>query len=200
MISFLNGKVISVLENSIVMIMPNNGIGLQVFLKTSDLLQLKKEDSICLHVHLNVREDELSLFGFKTFNELSLFKVLIMVSGISCNTAMSILSSLETEKLINAILTENTDVIVTVKGIGLKTAKKIILDSKDRIKGYFSLQELSQDEFSQNFNNNLIKDAIAALDNLGIPKKKTIPICEKIILENPAITTENLIKKVLKHF
>jgi Holliday junction DNA helicase RuvA len=148
-----------------------------------------------LLTHYVIKEDAHQLFGFFTEEERSLFRLLISVNGIGVNTARLILSSLSTDELINAIATENIRVIQGIKGIGLKTAQRVIIELKDKI-GKTTPQNFEKITIS--YNNNRV-EALSALMSLGFAKNSAEGALEKIILaEGTHLTVEELIKRALK--
>jgi Holliday junction DNA helicase RuvA len=148
-----------------------------------------------LLTHYVIKEDAHQLFGFYTEEERSLFRLLISVNGIGANTARLILSSLSTDELVNAIATENVRVIQSVKGIGLKTAQRVIIDLKDKI-GKSVPQNI--EKISISYNNNRA-EALSALLSLGFAKNSADSALEKIVrAEGTNLSIEELIKKALK--
>jgi len=173
-----------------------NGVGYHVNISLNTYTRLEKLEKIKIFTYLNVKEDEQSLFGFFDDDERALFILLISVSGVGVNTARVILSYMTPEEVRTAIIHENAVALGKVKGIGPKTAKRIILDLKDKvIKQTGSEQVILLSPESNTIRN----EALSALIALGFPK----PVVEKqiktVLEKNPNIEqVEDLIKQVLK--
>ncbi len=150
-------------------------------------------DKTKIFIHLLVKEDDMRLYGFADKDEREIFRQLISVSGIGPNTAIIMLSSLTPSEIKHAIETENIEIIKTIKGIGNKTAQRIIIELKDK------MQKLQIDAGKTNIiNNNAADEAISALQMLGFNKKTTEKILKKIFSETPNLTPEDAVKKALK--
>ena len=147
-----------------------------------------------LYTHQVVREDAILLFGFYTQGEREIFRLLITVSGIGANTARMILSSLSPDELRKAIAEGNVNTLKSIKGIGLKTAQRIILDLKDKM----SLEALSE-EFFSSVNNTIKEESLSALVTLGFPKAVVEKLIDKLLLSKPEMTVEELIKQTLRN-
>ncbi|MCU4157915.1 Holliday junction branch migration protein RuvA [Carboxylicivirga sp. A043] len=170
-----------------------NGIGylLQISLNTFSRLEGKSEAQ--LFIHENIREDAFSLFGFAEPSERDLFRHLISVSGIGANTARMMLSSLTPEELRGAILTDNVNVIKGVKGIGAKTAQRVIVDLKDKL----GKEPVDQKLFA-NQDNTIRDEALSALVMLGFAKSSAQKAVDKLLAQTPTMKVEELIKQALK--
>jgi len=173
-----------------------NGVGYHVNISLNTYSKLEKLEKIRIYTHLNIKEDEHSLYGFFDDEERTLFILLISVSGVGVNTARVILSYMTPDEVRTAIIHENAVALGRVKGIGPKTAKRIILDLKDKVMKESGHEPMT---VSSSNNNTLRQEAISALVALGFPKaivEKQI----KISLEKqPDIQqVEELIKLVLK--
>lgn len=131
MISYIKGIIASVNENFI--ILDNNGIGYKLTMPASSLYKLTEGMDVKIHTYMVVKEDDVSLFGFTTADELEMFKQLITVNGVGPKNAIGILSSISTEELILAIAAGDHKTIASSKGIGAKTAQKIVVELKDKI-------------------------------------------------------------------
>jgi Holliday junction DNA helicase RuvA len=173
------------------------GVGYEtsITLNTYSALQGKKDTK--LYIYEVIREDAHQLFGFSNKSERELFLLLISVSGIGGNTARTILSAFTVNELCEAIITGNEAAIKSVKGIGLKTAQRIIIDLKDKIKGIGS-------DFAGNtvapatINNDVIDGATSALIMLGFPAAATNKVVQSIVKSEPQATIEQVIKLALK--
>jgi len=171
------------------------GVAYGIHISLATFSQLKETENVKLLTHYVIKEDAHQLFGFYTEEERSLFRLLITVNGIGVNTARLILSSLSTDELINAIAMENVRIIQGVKGIGLKTAQRVIIDLKDKI-GKSTPQNIEKITIS--YNNNRV-EALSALISLGFAKNSADSALEKIVrTEGTQLSTEELIKKTLK--
>ena len=169
-----------------------NGIGYAVHISLHTYSQIKDEENIKLYTHLQVREDSHTLFGFFLPIERSVFLLLISVSGIGASTARTMLSSLEPQQIQRAIVSEDLNTIKSVKGIGLKTAQRVLIELKDKMMNLFDGEEI------QIFGNNTIKDeALSALEVLGYSRKQSERIIDTIIQSTPDSSVEELIKEAL---
>ena len=173
MISYLKGKYIDRTDDGSI-ILNVNGIGFEVYV-TAEVLgraAYNNDDDFELYTYMQVKEDGMSLFGFQTLDELSIFKKIISVSGIGPKGGMSILSTLNREQFIMAVIDENSDRIAKAPGIGKKTAAKLVLELKDKFKlsdalsGSVSSTDISDSPVSK-VDNGIVSDAIAALVSLG---------------------------------
>ncbi|MDA7694302.1 Holliday junction branch migration protein RuvA [Flavobacteriaceae bacterium] len=169
-----------------------NGVGYAVHISLHTFSQISNEESIKLFTHLQVREDAHTLFGFHTPIERSIFLLLISVSGIGASTARTMLSSLEPQQIQRAILSEDLNTIKSVKGIGLKTAQRVLIELKDKMINLHDGEEI------QVLGNNTIKDeALSALEVLGYSRKQSERIVDRIIQTTPDCSVEGLIKEAL---
>ena len=169
-----------------------NGVGYAVHISLNTYSQIGDEEKIKLFTHMQVREDSHTLFGFHSPVERSVFLLLISVSGIGASIARTMLSSLQPQQIRDAILSEDLDTIKSVKGIGLKTAQRVLIELKDKMMNLFDGQEI------QIFGNNTIKDeALSALEVLGYSRKQSERILDNIIQSAPDSSVEGLIKEAL---
>ena len=141
MISFLKGKKEYIDPTKLVLDV--NGIGYDINISLRTFSSLKEEDDVFIHTHLNVKEDSHTLYGFNSINEKETFLSLLSINGVGPGTAIMILSSLSSLELKKAIINSDTNKIKSVKGIGLKTAQRIILELKDKI----TFDDIDQDKF-----------------------------------------------------
>ena len=172
-----------------------NGVGYYVgiSLQTSEKLTLGKETF--LNIQQIIREDAHLLFGFNTLSEKELFNLLISVNGVGPVSALIMLSSLSIEEIANAILNSNSALLQKVKGIGAKTAERIIVDLRDKVQKFSA-----SNENISNFTDNKVKDeALSALEVLGIPKKTSEKIADRLLKNNSSYSVEDLIKQILKN-
>ena len=177
-------------------VIENNGIGysLQISLQTYTAIQGCKD--VRLYIYHHLREDTELFFGFYSKEERSLFLLLIGVNGIGPNTARMMLSSLSCQELTNAILTVDVNKIKGVKGIGLKTAQRVIIDLKERVGKGDAKSALSLAEFGAA--SQIKEEALAALVMLGFSKAASEKAIDSILKEKPGSTIEELIKHSLK--
>tara|TARA_B100000579_G_scaffold310855_1_gene260500 strand:+ start:4850 stop:5431 length:582 start_codon:yes stop_codon:yes gene_type:complete len=191
MISFLKGK-----KNYIDptrLILDVNGIGYDIYISLRTYSKIKDKSEIFIYTHLNVKEDSHTLYGFNSVNEKETFLSLLSINGVGPSTAVMILSSLSAIELKKAILDADTNKIKSVKGIGLKTAERIILELKDKI----SFEEI-EDNNSVIYDNTIKDEALSALSSLGISKNIVERHINDVIDRNKDISLEDLIKEVLK--
>ncbi len=170
-----------------------NGVGYFVNISLNTHSQLKKDAETIIYLHQIVRDDAHILYGFANKSEREIFRLLISVSGIGANTARMILSSLSPEEVVSTIESGNVNALKAVKGIGLKTAQRVIIDLKDKI-GKASA-EANIISLQSNTTRN---EALSALEMLGFSKSTVEKTLDKIIEKNSDITVEELIKLALK--
>ena len=191
MYEFIRGTIIERNPASIVIEAAGVGYFVNISLNTYSKLSPKREE--ILFLHLVVREDAHVLYGFADKDERSLFRNLISVNGVGASTAIMMLSSLNSDEVIAAITTENVAILKGVKGIGAKTAQRIIIDLKDKLG---KLHETDQILLSPN--NTIRNEALSALVMLGFVKRDAEKIVSKILQEQPDTTVESVIKQALK--
>ena len=189
MITQIKGRLIE--KSPTELVVDCNGIGYSVNISLNTYTQIGNDENIKLYTYLLIKEDSHSLYGFFKKSERSLFKLLISVSGVGASTARMMLSSLSPSEIISAIMSENVQVVQSIKGIGLKTAQRIILELKDKV---ISLDEAGDDSLTLNKQS---EEASSALEVLGYSRKQTSKLLSKIISENPGINVESIIKKAL---
>ena len=189
MITQIKGRLIE--KSPTELVVDCNGIGYSINISLNTYSQIGDDENIKLYTYLLIKEDSHSLFGFFKKSERSLFKLLISVSGVGASTARMMLSSLSPSEIISAIMSENVQVVQSIKGIGLKTAQRIILELKDKV---LSLEEAGDESLTLN---NQSEEASSALEVLGYSRKQTSKLLSKIISENPGINVESIIKKAL---
>lgn len=191
MITNINGKIEEITPTYVVI--NTGGLGYMVNISLNTYTSIKDNKECKLFTHFIVREDAHSLYGFFDKNERKVFRALISVSGVGANTARMILSSLSTNEVYNAILNKNTSVFQTVKGIGAKSAQRIIVDLYDRLK-----KEDFEVQFSQGLNNTFKDEALSALIALGFSANVAEKALNKVLTNNEDIkSVEELIKQAL---
>ena len=197
MITGIKGRIIEK-NPAYVVIETAGGLDYLVNISLATYTKIREMDEVRLFTHYVIKEDEHQLFGFFDEEERSFFRLLITVNGIGVNTARLILSSMSVHELHNAIITENTKVLQAIKGIGGKTAQRLIIELKDKI-GKMALSASPETEKKQFSNNNNTNAALSALVSLGFPKNSAEAVLEKIIKsEGLDLSIEDLIKKALK--
>ena len=192
MISFIRGKKIHIDPAKI--IIEVNGIGYDINISLRTYSKLKDESEVFVYTHLNVKEDSHTLYGFNSESERNTFLSLLSINGVGPSTAIMILSSLSANELKKAIISSDTNKIKSVKGIGLKTAERIILELKDKV----TFDDIDQDKFYDNIDNTIKDEALSALSSLGISKNIVEKHINDILDRNNDISLEDLIKEVLK--
>lgn len=170
-----------------------NGIGYYINITLNSYALLQGKEYAHLFLHQAIREDAHVLYGFANASEREMFRLLISVSGVGPNTARMMLSSMPAPEVKKAICEENVNTLKSIKGIGIKTAQRIIVDLKDKL-----TIDIKDEEFVSSVNNTLKNEALAALEVLGFAKKHSDKAVDKIIAANPAIKVEELIKQALK--
>ncbi len=195
MIAFIEGRIAEKYPTHVVINV--NGLGYEVKISLNTYAEIKEAESTKLFTHFHVKEDSQTLFGFTQFSEKKRFQDLISISGVGPSTAIMILSSLSPSELQNAIVSEDVKTIQGVKGIGSKTAQRIVLELKDKMKKEGLLEKTV--EIPLKPDNTLLAEALSALVTLGIPKATAEKTINLIIKEYGSdIRLEELIKLALK--
>ena len=192
MIAHLQGKLVEKTPTEV--IIDCNGVGYHVNISLHTYSLLPKSEAIKLYTYLQIKEDAHTLFGFVEKSEREIFKLLLSVSGIGASIARTMLSSLEPKQIIQAIASADVNTIQSIKGIGSKTAQRVILDLKDKVLKLYDLDEVS---LSQNNTNK--DEALSALEVLGFVRKSAEKVMERMVRENPDASVEMLIKLALKN-
>ena len=193
MIYSLKGTVQELNPTSVVIDVQGVGYYVGISLQTSEKLQLGQ--SAYLNIQQIIREDAHLLFGFNTILEKEMFNLLISVNGVGPVSAIIMLSSLSLEEIAAAILSNNSALLQKVKGIGTKTAERIIVDLRDKVQKFKN----SEENISAAVNNKVKEEALSALEVLGIAKKMSEKIADRVLKQNPALTVEDLVKQILKN-
>ena len=193
MITYLKGEI--TFKNPTFIIVETGGIGYRVNISLNTYSQVEKLEKVKILTHLLIKEDSHTLYGFADETERRLFRHLISVSGIGPTTAQILLSSLQTDEVRAAIIGEDVAVFRKVKGIGPKTAKRIILDLKDKM-----LKEGGDEPLTFSPKDNTIRDeALSALVALGFQRIQVQKTLNKVLREKPSVSSvEDLIKLALK--
>ena len=181
------------------------GLGYKIFMSDSSIDTLGNiGDTVKIHTHYRVREDDISIFGFNTLEELKMFELLIGVSGVGAKTALVMLSACKPSEFALAVISEDIKTLTTIPGIGAKSAQRIILELKDKIKKEQQIEELKMASSNNSSlkikqaieKDNILSEAIAALQVLGYNRKEIEKTFEKI-QDKTNLTTEELIRKAL---
>lgn len=191
MITHIQGKLVE--KNPTDVVIDCNGIGYLLNISLHTFSQLPDKENIKLFTHLQVKEDSHTLFGFSSLAEREIFRLLISVSGIGASTARTMLSALTPKQVREGIATENIALIQSIKGIGLKTAQRTIIELKDKILKVYDIDEVSVSQ------DNTAKDeALSALEVLGFNKKQAERVIDKFVASQPQANVETIIKEALK--
>ena len=190
MITQIKGKLVE--KNPTQVVVDCNGIGYEINISLHTFSSLSSDENIQLFTHLQVREDSHILYGFFTILERAVFRLLISVSGIGTSTARTMLSSLTPSEIQQAIGTEDVATIQGVKGIGLKTAQRVIIELKDKIR---TLQ--GSEEIPVHKSNTIKEETLSALEVLGYSRKASEKVVDKLIQGDPDSSVEELIKSAL---
>ena len=197
MINYIKGELTELTPAIAVVEAAGVGYAMNISLNTFTAIQGKKE--VKLYVHEAIREDAHVLFGFAAKKEREMFLLLITVSGVGPNTARMVLSSMSPAELCNSISTGNERMIKTIKGIGLKTAQRIIVDLRDKIVTLGITQEIpAGGSIEQPVNNQVKDEAVSALTMLGFSPAPSQKVVVKILQDNPAMPVELVVKMALK--
>ncbi|HNR41046.1 MAG TPA: Holliday junction branch migration protein RuvA [Bacteroidales bacterium] len=191
MIDYIKGKIAELTPAFI--IIENQGTGYYVNISLSTFTKLEGKSEFKILIHEVIREDSHQLFGFADKQERDLFRQLISVTGVGPGTARVMLSSLNTDEIEKAILGSEVATLKAIKGIGIKTAQRIIVDLKDKLG-----KPSGTDEIFLFADNTKKEEALSALVMLGFGKSAVIKVLDKIIREEKDLTVEDIIKKALK--
>lgn len=191
MITHIQGRLVEKTPTEVVI--DCNGVGYHINISLHTFSLLPEGENLKLFTFLQVKEDSHTLFGFVEKQERELFKLLISVSGIGANIARTMLSSLAPQQIIQAIASNDVATVQSIKGIGAKTAQRVILDLKDKVLKVYNLDEVSIIESNTNK-----EEALSALEVLGFARKSAEKVIEKINRDAPNATVEELIKQALK--
>ena len=191
MIAQLTGRLVEIQPSHA--IIDCGGVGYHVNISLNTFGKIQKVENILIFTHHLVREDAQILYGFADKEERLIFEKLISVNGVGPASGMMMLSTLNPGEIYNAIATEDAKLLQSVKGIGSKTAQRIIIDLKDK------LAKLPESEILTSGSENKTKfEALSALEVLGISKKQSEKFVQKLVSDNPNISLEDVIKETLK--
>lgn len=192
MITHITGKLIE--KNPTYVIVECGGIGYLAHISLNTFSKIPDEELAFIYTYLSVKEDSHTLYGFAEKLEREIFKLLISVSGVGPSIARTMLSSMSTQEIQQAIASGDVPTIQSVKGIGAKTAQRVIIDLKDKIIKTYGLDEVSAVQSNTNK-----EEALIALDVLGFTPKQSEKVIDRILREDNLMSVEELIKKALKN-
>lgn len=196
MIAFVSGILEMKLNGYVVINV--GGLGYKIFMSEASIDNLGSVgDKVIVYTHHHVREDDISLYGFLTMEELNMFEHLISVSGVGAKSALSILANIEPSAFALAVITNDTSKLVKIPGVGAKTAARIVLELKDKLKNQDVVKEKVDITQSNTLNEEQLNEAISALQVLGYNRRNIEQVFEKIELDN--LTLEDMIKQGLKY-
>ena len=191
MIEYIKGEIAEITPTYTVI--DNNGIGYFVNISLNTYTSLQNSKNATIYIYEAIREDAHILYGFHNKHEREMFMLLISVSGVGPNSARMILSSLSPSELETAIATSGVAALKVVKGIGAKTAQRIIVDLKDKIKAPSDTLNIQVPA-----NNEIFDEALAALVMLGFSQQASQKVLKKLLSDTQELNVENVIKKALK--
>jgi Holliday junction DNA helicase RuvA len=192
MIDYIKGTITQMTPTFITL--ETGGIGYFINISVSTFSKLEGKTDVRMLIHEVIREDSHQLFGFADSPERDIFRLLISVTGVGANTARMMLSSISPEEIEKAILGSDVNILKSVKGIGLKTAQRIIVDLKDKVGKHAGSGEIFT--FSDNTGR---EEALSALVMLGFAKNAVSKVLDKIVREEKNLTVEDMIKRALKN-
>ncbi len=196
MIAFLKGRLVQ--RDPTFVVVDVQGVGYQLQISLQTFSEIKEQENVMLYTHLNIREDAHVLFGFSSLTEKKLFQQLISVNGVGPSTAIIMLSYLNSNELKTAIVREDAASLQAIKGIGGKTAQRVIIELKDKLKK--ESWEESQPGISLGPHNTMRNEALSALLTLGLPKAAAEKSVDTVLKKSGnTITLEDLVKQALKN-
>lgn len=192
MITHIQGKLTE--KNPTDVVIDCNGVGYLLNISLHTFSQIPDAENLRLYTHLQIKEDSHTLYGFASLAEREIFRLLISVSGIGSSTARTMLSSLTPKQVREGIASGDVALIQSVKGIGLKTAQRVIIELKDKILKVYDIDEAAYVKSNTNKD-----EALSALEVLGFSKKQAEKVIDKLINNQPEANVETLIKEALKN-
>lgn len=176
-----------------------NGVGYKIYAPLTTIQKLGEIGSVTkLHTHYHVREDNISLYGFATAEELRMFELLIGVSGIGAKSANIILANVSPSKFALAVITNDVKELTKLPGIGAKSAQRIILELKDKLKSEEAMEDTSLDLGDVAITGNNLQEAVSALQVLGYPQRDAMKAVNSVDCKD--LSVEEIIKKALVYF
>ena len=191
MITHIQGKLVEKTPTNVVI--DCNGVGYHLNISLHTYSQLSNQENLKLYTHLQVKEDSHTLYGFSSLSEREIFRLLISVSGIGTNIARTMLSSLTPKQVREGIALGDVVLIQSVKGIGSKTAQRVIIELKDKVLKVYDIEEGTIRK-----NNTNKVEALSALEVLGFTKKQSERVVDRIISDHSEANIETIIKEALK--
>ncbi|MCR8669507.1 Holliday junction branch migration protein RuvA [Aestuariibaculum sp. M13] len=192
MITHIQGKLVE--KNLTDVVIDCNGVGYLLNISLHTYSEIPDKEFLKLYTHLQIKEDAHTLYGFSSLIEREVFRLLISVSGIGASIARTMLSSLTPKQVIEGIAGEDVALIQSIKGIGAKTAQRVIIDLKDKVLKIYDIGEVSVSKDNTNKD-----EALSALEVLGYVRKQAERVVDKILKAEPEATVENIIKQALKN-
>lgn len=192
MITHIQGKLTE--KNPTHVVIECNGVGYLLNISLHTFSQIPDGEHLKLFTHLQVKEDSHTLYGFSSLAEREIFRLLISVSGIGSSIARTMLSTLTPKQIREGIASSDVVLIQSIKGIGAKTAQRVILDLKDKILKIYDIDEVSVTQGNTNKD-----EALSALEVLGFVKKQAERVVDKIMITQPDASVEAIIKQALKN-
>ena len=192
MIHHLRGKLVE--KNPTHIIIECGGVGYFVNISLNTFTKLPAQENISIFTHLQVKEDSHTLYGFMEKSEREIFRLLLSVSGIGSSIARTMLSSMSPSQIRDAIANGDVPAIQAIKGIGAKTAQRVILDLRDKVLKVYDI-----DELSLSANNTNKDEALSALEVLGFARKQAERVVDKVLSQDSSLSVENIIKLSLKN-
>ena len=191
MITHIQGKLTEKTPTNVVI--DCNGVGYHLNISLHTYSQLSSQENLKLYTHLHVKEDSHTLYGFSSLSEREIFRLLISVSGIGTSIARTMLSSLTPKQVREGIALGDVALIQSVKGIGSKTAQRVIIELKDKVLKVYDIEEGAISK-----NNTNKEEALSALEVLGFTKKQSERVVDRIISDHSEANIETIIKEALK--
>ncbi|OBX23813.1 MULTISPECIES: Holliday junction branch migration protein RuvA [Bizionia] len=192
MITHIQGRLVEKRPTDVVI--DCNGVGYHLNISLHTFSQIPEGENLKLYTHLQVKEDSHTLFGFSSLAEREIFRMLLSVSGIGASIARTMLSSLTPVQVREGIAVGDVALIQSIKGIGAKTAQRVILDLKDKILKVYDIDENSTAQSNTNKD-----EALSALEVLGFTKKQSERVIDKFLSQEPQANVETIIKQALKN-
>lgn len=194
MFSYIKGNL--EVKNLNYVVIDVNGIGFKIFMSETAIQRLEETgNTVKIYTHMNVKEDDLSLYGFITNEELRMFELLIGVSGVGAKSAISMLSSITPSKFALAVISNDVKTLTKIPGIGPKSAQRIILELKDKLKTEEAIQTNNIELKTSIVEDNKLEEAVQALKVLGYTRQEIESVLAKI--EVNTLTVEDIIRKAL---
>ena len=190
MITQIKGRLVE--KNLTNVVIDCHGVGYYINISLNTHSQIGNSEELLLFTHLHIKEDSHTLYGFVTQNERSIFRLLISISGIGPSIARTMLSSMDPHEIQKSILRENLEAIKSIKGIGLKTAQRVLIELKDKVQKIEGF-----DENLQSKSNTIKEETLSALEVLGYSRRQTEKVIDNIIQSHPESSIEELIKSAL---